>query len=225
MLGAYVYGDGLNYKAGSQISVWTDATSIELKGGANYSSVFSWYKNDVEIEGSSGLFSMELDGEFSKITVKFTGGQYTDAYFVIPKTITHTNAAVTGVGAQNVTIPQGHDWLLVMIGTNDRTALTKAFFNNGVYQYSGKGTYIVPFPNHKEDASDTITQAHRFNEYRRAMTDCGYEVVDCSDVNAWAFYDNALYQGDLIHFNAKGHRIMCNMISGKLGVPVMLKNL
>lgn len=221
--GAFVYSNGLNYRTGSQFSVWTDAAHIDLSLEMNYDSVFSWYINDVEIEGSSGLTSVDLDGEFSKITVKFTSGQAVNPVFTIPKTITHTNAAVTGVGAGNVTFPKGHDWLLLMVGTNDRNALKKDFLGNKVYSYIGKGTYVVPFPNHKEESINIITQAHRFNEYRNLMRDCGYEVIDCSDVNSLAFYDDTLYQKDRIHFNAKGHRIMCNMISGKMGMPVMLK--
>ena len=222
ILGAHVYGQGLNFRAGSQITLWTDATWIELNYPQNYDSAFTWYKNGVEIADSAGVTELALDGEYSEITVKFTAGQMVNPGLNIPKTITHTNDAVVGVGAGNLTIKDGYDWFMIMVGTNDRNMLNKSSFSTNISKYSGKGTFIVPFPNHKVEESNIITQAQRFGEYRAFMECAGYEIIDCSDVNAWAFYDDSLYQTDKIHFSAKGHRVMCNMISGKIGLPVML---
>ena len=223
ILGPIAYGADFNYRPGSQFSFWTDATRAQLNYSQNYSSKFAWYKNDVKIEGSDELLEIDLDGELAKITVKFTGGQMVGAYFVIPKTVVHTNVALNGCGASNMPIPDGHDWLLFMIGTNDRSALSKDCVSKAIYSYTGKGTFVVPFPNHKTDATYVVTQPHRFNEYRNIFANGGFEIIDCSDVNAYAFYDNTLYQNDKIHFNADGHRVACNMISGKMGLPVMLQ--
>ena len=52
----------------------------------------------------------------------------------------------------------------------------------------------------------------------------GYEILNMSDVNAAPFYDDTYYQSDKIHYNAAGHRVMANMIAGRLGLPIYLQS-
>lgn len=220
-LGAFNYSAGYNYMNGSQMTIWTDARSISLGISMNYSSVWDWYVDDVLLDGQNSVSSVTLDGSLHKITVKFTGGQAVRPFLEISKTISVENVAEVGVGIVNLSVPTDKDWLLIMVGTNDRTSIPFAIKNN-LWAYAGKGTYIVPFPNHKTEENYAVSQMQLYTAIRNIFEIHGYEIIDCSDVNAYAFYDNTLYQSDLIHFSAAGHRVICNMVSGKMGLPVML---
>lgn len=222
-LGAHGYSVGYNFKPGSQMTIWTDAGELSLSIDTNYSSAWEWYVDDVLQIGQDSMATIVLDGTLHKITVKFTSGQAVNPHFELSKTISFENVAVSGVSTSNVTIPEDKDWLLIMIGTNNRTAIPYAI-SNKFWAYAGKGTYIVPFPNHKTDVSYAVSQMQLYATIKEIFRCHGYETIDCSDVNAYAFYDDALYQSDLIHFNAAGHRVICNMVSGKMELPAMLKS-
>lgn len=222
-IGATSYSTGYNFKTNGEISIWTDASSITLGIGSNYSSAWKWLVDGVE-SGTASSATLTLDGQLHKVTVHFTGGQATDPYFTITKTISCENDAVTGVGPVNVTIPSGKDWLLIMIGTNARNTIWKEL-KNTYCEYDGKGCFIVPFPNHKTDSSYTHSQMETLSSLIDLFKAFNYEIINLSAENAFPFYDDTLFQSDKIHYSAKGHRIMANMISGRLGLPLYLEEI
>ncbi len=214
----------LTYRAGSQFTFWTDSSFVELTCRSNQNAVFSWYQDDVEIPDSRCMTQMRFDYKFHKITVKFTAGEMTDVSFISNKLVISQNHSISTCTAETIQIPMDYDWIVLMVGTNDRKVLNLPFLTMQVGTYAGRGTFVVPFPNHKIDPSYEIAQYYRYGEYREYMRDLGFEIIDCSDVNSFAFYDDSLYQSNKIYFNAKGHRIMCNMIAGKMGLPIMLSS-
>lgn len=222
-LGMFNYDVGYNFKEGSQMTIWTDAAKISLSIGVNYSSVWDWYVDDVLQDGQSQTQEIVLDGTLHKVTVKFTSGQMIKPCFELEKEISFENVAFTGASTNNVKIPDNKDWILIMLGTNDRAQVPIAL-NKKIWEYAGKGTYIVPFPNHKTDISYAISQMQLYSTMKQIFKAHEYEIIDASDVNAYPFYDDTLYQSDKIHFNEAGHRIICNMVSGKLGLPIMLQS-
>ena len=212
-----------NYKNYSQMSIWTDATSVRLNIKSNYSSTYDWYVDDVLQVGFTTTSELTgLDGNLHKVTVKFTGGQAVDPVFVITKNISYTNKGVSGVSSANMQFDSGKDWLIVMIGTNNR-AINPGGININLVEYKGKGTYICPFPNHKTDSSYVYSQMYTYGNLIRLFKSYGYEILD-TGMFANEFYDNdELYQSDLIHFNALGHRKIANIVSGMMGFPLCLK--
>lgn len=220
-LGTSDYSSSYNFRAGSQMTIWTDATELTLSIANNYSSVWEWYVNDTLLEGYSTTSTIQLDGEFNKVTVKFTSGRAITPTFELSKTITFENVAVSGVSTQNIIVPSGKDWLLIMVGTNDRGSIPMAL-KNSFWEYAGKGTYIVPFPNHKAEASYVVSQMQVYSTIREIFASHSYEIIDCSDVAGIVFAANSMYQQDLIHFNEDGHRAIANIVSGRMGLPMYL---
>lgn len=218
-LGVKEYNKGYNFIAGSQFTIWTDAEEIILTG-TSYSSAWDWYVDGVPRSGASTMETIALDGELHKITVKFTAGQMANPTFTIPKTITFTNSAVSGVGLINVPVPDAStaDWLLVMIGTNNRSGGFDNY-NNSWNSWSGRGTYIIPAPNHKTDDSYTHSQMLVYAKIANNMKSFGLDVLNVSATMGGVFLDNTLYQSDLIHYNENGHKVIANIVSGALGLP------
>lgn len=221
-IGATRYSSGFNFKKNSEFSIWTDASSITISIASNYSSAWKWLVDGTE-SGTASSTTLTLDGNFHKVTAQFTSGQAVNPAFTIAKTITFTNSATSGVSSQNVNIPTGKDWLLIMIGTNDRRGDISGF-KDPILEYYQRGTFIVPFPNHKTDSSYTHSELETYSSLMFVMKNLGFEIVNCSSENAFAFYDDTLYQSDKIHISAKGHRLMANIIGGKLGFPIYLKD-
>lgn len=218
-LGVGGYSTGYNFVVGSQITIWTDASEISMTG-TSYSSAWDWYVDDVLSGDASGTTTLALDGDLHKITVKFTAGQITSLSFTIPKTITFTNSAVSGVGMSNVNVPDAStaDWLLAMVGTNNRNGNFNEN-NNQWNSWAGKGTYIIPAPNHKTDGSYVYSQMLVYAKIADNMKNHGLDVLNVSSAMGGVFLDNTLYQADLIHFNEVGHKVIANIISGALGLP------
>lgn len=221
-IGYAPYSNGSNFKNGSQMSIWTDASSVSLGYNNNYSSAYKWYIDGVYQSGVDSTATLTLDGNFHKVTVMFTGGQLVRPYFTIAKNITTENTGKTGASLDNMTFKLDYDWIFIMIGTNHRTQHRNP--SEGFPYYYNKGTYVVPFPNHKTDNSYTITQLQAYRDMMDFFQFFGYDIVNCADVNAAPFIDNTLYQSDLIHFNALGHKIIANMVAGKLGLPLYLQS-
>lgn len=219
-VGYHNYGVTNNFRAGSRLAIYTDAQSVTLAYDKQYSATWKWYVNDVEQEETSTVIS-GLDNTVKKVEVRFTGGQTILPMLTVSKTINVTNAASKGGTTVNCSVPSGHDWLLLMIGTNDRSA-TGGVVGTGItyLQYTGKGTYIVPFPNRKIDASYVASQAQVFGELASAFKSMNYEVCDASDFGYAFMQDDTLYQTDMIHYSAKGHKAIANIVGGKLGFPV-----
>lgn len=222
VVGAQSYGTGTDFVQFSEISIWTDADEVTLIYGSNYSSAWKWLIDGVE-SGTASSTTISLDGELHKVTVQFTGGQLTNAGFQINKTITCTNTAESGVGLLNVTVGTGNDWEFIMIGTNDRSRFISGL-NSTFAEYVWKGTLVVPFPNHKTDSSYTHSQMEVYSSLITAFESMNWQIVNLAAENAFPFYDDTLYQSDKIHISAKGHRIIANMVSGKLGLPLYLKD-
>lgn len=221
-IGFSPYSGQANFKTNSQMSIWTDAPSITLGYGDRYSSVWKWYVDGVYQENQDSATTLTLDGSFHKVTVKFTGGQLVAPFFTISKTITYTQTGYTGASISNMPFAATYDWIFIMIGTNHRARYYKVDFTYA--RYYGRGTYVVPFPNHKSDASYVISQLQAYHQMIDLFRNMGYDIVNCADVNAAPFIDNTLYQSDLIHFNATGHKIIANMVAGKLGLPLYLQS-
>ena len=115
-----------------------------------------------------------------------------------------------------------------MVGTNGRSYdinSNASIIHNDFRKYSGKGTYIVPFPNHKEESAYVISESQLYPYIRNGFEHLNYEIVDCSDIAGAIFYDDSLYQGDKIHFNEDGHRVIANIISGRMGIPTYFKKI
>lgn len=155
------------------------------------------------------------------MTVKFTAGQLVAPYFTVEKSFSFANDAVAGVSISNMTFKTDYDWIFIMIGTNHRAQYYKHNFN--LAYYCGRGTYVVPFPNHKSDNSYVISQLQAYRFEMELFKSFGYDVINLADVNAAPFYDNTYYQNDLIHYNSAGHRIIANMVMGRLGLPLYLQ--
>lgn len=215
------YSGQANFKTNSQMSIWTDAPSITLGYDDRYSSVWKWYVDGVYQENQDSATTLTLDGSFHKVTVKFTGGQLVAPFFTIAKTITTENTGVTGASIQNMTFNRTYDWIFIMIGTNHRSQYYKVDFKYAYYY--GKGCFVVPFPNHKSDGTYAISQLQAYHQMIDLLGNQGYEIVDCAAENAAPFIDNTLYQSDKIHFNALGHKIIANMVAGKLGLPIYVQ--
>ena len=218
-IGVKEYSKGYNFVAGSQFTIWTDAEEITISG-TSYSSAWDWYVDDVLSNNASSAATITLDGELHKITAKFTAGQLTNPKFTIPKTITFTNSAVSGMGVGNVTIPDASaaDWLLVMIGTNNRAgnfSTASSVWNS----WEGRGTYIIPAPNHKTHETYTYSQMLVYAKIADDMRSHGLDVLNVSSTMGGVFLNNALYQSDLIHYNESGHKAIANIVSGALGLP------
>ena len=123
----------------------------------------------------------------------------------------------------NVPIESGYDWLLIMIGTNNRNKDTLYFQNYKTYEYCGKATYIVPFPTWKVDSGYTASLMQMAVNLTESFKDMGFDILNCLDIASAVFCDTTkYYQGDSIHFNANGHVLICNIISAKLGLPTYL---
>lgn len=210
----------VNFTAGSQIAIWTDAESVTFAYGNNYSSAWDCYVDDVKNADKSNAETVALDGELHKVTIKFTAGQLIDPGFKIPKTITFENSAVSGVSIQNVVVPDATtaDWLLAMVGTNNRAG---NFNKNDILwkSWAGRGTYIIPAPNHKTDGTYTYSQQYVYAKIAENLKNCGLDVLNVSAITGGVFLDNTLYQGDLIHYNENGHKVIANIVSGALGLP------
>lgn len=214
------YANGANFKSGSRLAIYTDAQSVTLKYNEGYSETWKWYVNDVEQAETEKTIS-GLGGGVKKVEVRFTGGQTVKPNLSISKTITVTNKAIVGCGTGNCPIETAHDWLVLMIGTNNR-GVSGGMVNNGkdYLAYAGKGTFIVPFPNRKIDASYVVSQAQVYGELTATLRSINYEICDASDFGYTFIQDDSLYQSDMIHYSAKGHKAIANIVGGKLGFPV-----
>jgi len=225
-MGFSPYSGTANFKTGSQMSIYTDAETITLAIPEKYSAAWKWQIDGVD-SGTTSSNSLTTDGALHKITVVFTAGQSVNPCFVINKTITYTNDAQTGVGIGNMPFNTGYDWYFVMIGTNNRGSTTANYLPQlqlkFAQQYFGKGTYVVPFPNHKSDSSYIYSQMLIYSQFAELFKEAGWDVINLAAINADAFYTNDNYQSDKIHYNATGHRIIANMVSGTLGFPLYLQ--
>lgn len=214
------YASTANFRAGSRLAIYTDAQSVTLNYNEGYSETWKWYVNDVEQAETEKTISGLGDGE-KKVEVRFTGGQTVNPNLSINKTITVTNKASVGCGILNCQIETGHDWLVLMIGTNNRGASGGMVGNGREYlAYAGKGTFIVPFPNRKTDASYVVSQAQVYGELTSTLRSINYEICDASDFGYAFIQDDSLYQSDMIHYSAKGHKAIANIVGGKLGFSV-----
>ena len=213
------YASSANFRAGSRLAIYTDAQSVTLNYGEAYSETWKWYVNDVE-QAEAGKTISGLGDDVKKVEVRFTGGQTVNPNLSISKTITVTNKAVVGCGTGNCPIEAAHDWLVLMIGTNNR-GVGGGMVNNGkeYLSYAGKGTFIVPFPNRKTDASYVASQAQVYGELTSTLRSINYEICDASDFGYAFIQDDSLYQSDMIHYSAKGHKAIANIVGGKLGFP------
>lgn len=221
-IGGQDNGTGYKLMNYQQMSIWTNATTVYFSC-TSYSATWDWYVDDAVQSESATSNSITLDGNMHKVTVRATGGQLAYPTFRITKTITYTNIASTGVGIGNVPVDDGYDWLLIMIGTNNRTSAVGGDGNINFTRYSNHGTFIVPFPNHKDDPTYTVSEMRTYAGAKNIFESLNYEILDCSDIVGNLFYDNSFYQSDLIHFNAEGHRRIANIIAGRLGFPLYLK--
>ena len=212
------YASSVNFRAGSRLAIYTDAQSVTLNYGDAYSETWKWYVNDVE-QAEAGKTISGLGDDVKKVEVRFTGGQTVNPNLSISKTITVTNKAVVGCGTDNCPIEAAHDWLVLMIGTNNRGV--GGMVNNGkeYLSYASKGTFIVPFPNRKTDASYVASQAQVYGELTSTLRSINYEICDASDFGYAFIQDDSLYQSDMIHYSAKGHKAIANIVGGKLGFP------
>lgn len=214
------YANGANFRPGSRLAIYTDAQSVTLNYDVEYSGTWKWYVNDVEQAETEKTISVLGDG-VKKVEVRFTGGQIINPNLSISKTITVTNNAIVGCGIDNCPIEAGHDWLVLMIGTNNRNVDGGMVGAGKAYlAYAGKGTYIVPFPNRKTDASYVASQAKVYSELTSTLRSINYEICDASDFGYAFIQDDSLYQSDMIHYSAKGHKAIANIVGGKLGFPV-----
>lgn len=214
------YANGANFRPGSRLAIYTDAQSVTLNYDVEYSGTWKWYVNDVEQAETEKTISVLGDG-VKKVEVRFTGGQIINPNLSISKTITVTNNAIVGCGIDNCPIEAGHDWLVLMIGTNNRNVDGGMVGAGKTYlAYAGKGTYIVPFPNRKTDASYVASQARVYGELTSTLRSINYEICDASDFGYAFIQDNSLYQSDMIHYSTKGHKAIANIVGGKLGFPV-----
>lgn len=219
-LGYGLYSGGANMRAGSVFGIKTDATSITLGYRGQYDAAWSWYVDGVQT-GTASSTTLELDGNLHLVEVRFTAGQLFEPHFIVPKGITCTNNATFGASISNMTFVSGYDWIFIMIGTNQRTGYTFNDFKFG--EYAGKGTYIVPFPNHRSESAYNISQLQAYTYEMDIFRNIGYDVLNLSDFNAAPFYDSTYYQEDGIHFNAAGHKVIANMVAGHLGLPLCLQ--
>ena len=214
------YGSTANFRTGSRLAIYTDAQSVTLNYNEGYSETWKWYVNDVEQAETEKTISGLGDG-VKKVEVRFTGGQTVNPNLSISKTITVTNRSSVGCGTNNCPIEAAHDWLVLMIGTNNR-GVSGGMVNSGkeYLAYAGKGTFIVPFPNRKIDASYVVSQAQVYGELTSTFRSINYEICDASDFGYAFIQDDSLYQSDMIHYSAKGHKAIANIVGGKLGFPV-----
>lgn len=214
------YASTANFKPGSRLAIYTDAQSVTLNYNEGYSETWKWYVNNVEQAETEKTISGLGDG-VKKVEVRFTGGQTVNPNLSISKTITVTNKASVGCGILNCQIETGHDWLVLMIGTNNRGASGGMVgYGRDYLAYAGKGTFIVPFPNRKTDASYVVSQAQVYGDLTSTLRSINYEICDASDFGYAFIQDDSLYQSDMIHYSAKGHKAIANIVGGKLGFPV-----
>lgn len=221
--GACGYATYSNFKQYSSMEIDTDAETVTLKIDANYDSAWKWYIDGVTDSANDNQSAITLDKKLHTVKVEFTAGQAVNPYFQIEKTIECKNNGVSGVGTGNVVIEDGYDWLLLMIGTNDRNINNLYCNNYNLYQYCGKGTYIIPFPTWKVEESYTASLMQMAVNLSESFRNIGFDILNCLDVASVLFCDTTkYYQGDLIHFNANGHILICNIVSAKLGLPTYL---
>jgi hypothetical protein len=214
------YSSTANFRTGSRLAIYTDAQSVTLNYNKGYGETWKWYVNDVEQAETEKTISGLGDG-VKKVEVRFTGGQTVNPNLSISKTITVTNKAIIGCGIGNCPIEEGHDWLVLMIGTNNRNVDGGMIeWGKAYLAYAGKGTYIVPFPNRKTDASYVASQAQVYGELTSTLRSINYEICDASDFGYAFIQDDSLYQSDMIHYSAKGHKAIANIVGGKLGFPI-----
>ena len=225
-VGYMAYSGATNFKANSEISIYTDAAQVKIMMAENYSSAWKWHIDGIE-SGTASSNTLDTDGQLHKITVRFTSGQAVNPYFRIQKTITCSNDALTGAGIANMPFNIGYDWYFVMIGTNMRATANFVHANylpfKYAYNYYGKGTFVVPFPNHKSDSSYVYSQMKVYSQLAELFKEAGWDVINLATANAAPFFDDGMYQSDKIHYNATGHKIIANMVAGMLGLPLYLQ--
>ena len=201
----------------------TDAESLTLNISENYDSAWKWYIDGVTDSANDNQSTITLDGNLHTVKVEFTAGQAVKPYFEVSKTIECKNNAVSGVSTSNVTIESEYDWLFIMIGTNNRDINNLNFQYYNQYEYCGKGSYIVPFPTWKVESGYTASVMQMAVNLIESFKDMGFDIINCLDVASSVFCDTTnYYQGDLIHFNEKGHVLICNIVSSKLDMPTYL---
>lgn len=221
--GACGYSIYYNFKQYSSMEIDTDAETVTLKIDTSYDSAWKWYVDGVTDSTNDNQSVITLDKKLHTVKVEFTAGQAVNPYFQIEKTIECKNNGVSGVGISNVVIEDGYDWLLLMIGTNDRNINNLYCNNYNLYQYCGKGTYIIPFPTWRVEDSYTASLMQMAVNLSESFRNIGFNILNCLDVASVSFCDTTkYYQGDLIHFNANGHILICNIVSAKLGLPTYL---
>lgn len=221
--GANSYDINYNFKQYSSMEIDTDAENVTLSIGTNYDSAWKWYIDGITNSSNDNQSTIALDGNLHTVKVEFTAGQAVLPFFQITKSIECKNNAVSGVGTSNVTIETGYDWLLLMVGTNNRNKNNLFFQNYNQYKYCGKATYIVPFPTWKIEEGYTASLMQMATNLIESFKDMGFDILNCLDVASAVFCDTTkYYQGDLIHFNENGHKLICNIISAKLGLPTYL---
>ena len=221
--GANSYDINYNFKQYSSMEIDTDAENVTLSIGTNYDSAWKWYIDGITNSSNDNQSTIALDGNLHTVKVEFTAGQAVLPFFQITKSIECKNNAVSGVGTSNVTIETGYDWLLLMVGTNNRNKNNLFFQNYNQYKYCGKATYIVPFPTWKIEEGYTASLMQMATNLIESFKDMGFNILNCLDVASAVFCDTTkYYQGDLIHFNENGHKLICNIISAKLGLPTYL---
>ncbi len=221
--GANSYDINYNFKQYSSMEIDTDAENMTLSIGTNYDSAWKWYIDGITNSSNDNQSTIALDGNLHTVKVEFTAGQAVLPSFQITKSIECKNNAVSGVATGNVTIETGYDWLLLMVGTNNRNINNLFFQDYNKYEYCGKATYIVPFPTWKIEEGYTASLMQMATNLIESFKDMGFDILNCLDVASTVFCDTTkYYQGDLIHFNENGHKLICNIISAKLGLPTYL---
>lgn len=219
--GVIKYSSGYNCKSGAYMEFVTDAENVTLKIENNYSATWAWYVDGVTDSASDNMESIALDGGTHTVRVMFTGGQAADTKFVISKSITCINKAVSGVSTGNMVVERGCDWLIVMIGTNHRNE-NKNKLNMSLVEYTGKGSYVLPVPTHKVDESYTLSLFQSITTLTEMFEAFGFEIINCVPELSPVFSNTKYLQNDQIHFTEAGHIIICNTVSAKMGLPTYL---
>ena len=219
--GVIRYGETVNCKAGAYMELVTDAESVRLNIGSNYSSAWEWYVDGVTDATNNNAESIALDGGLHTVRVRFTGGQSVGPEFAVTKSITCVNKAVSGVSTGNMAVESGCDWLVVMIGTNHRNG-GKNKLHMSLTEYSGRGSYILPVPTHRDEESHTMSLFQTIPPLTELFEAWGFEVINCVPELSAVFSDTGYLQGDKIHFTEAGHVIICNAVSAKMGLPTYL---
>ncbi len=220
--GIAAYSGSGNAIPGAWMEISTDASRVDLTNSGNYSSAWEWYVDDVKT-GNTSDTGIDLDGDEHIVRVQFTAGQMVNPVFNVSKTIACINRGVTGTSSGNVQIDYdgAYDWTFIMIGTNNRSEDGLAFARDALAKFAGKCTYILPFPTWKTDASYEVSLGQMAAVLSGLFADYGCDILDCNDVACTVFRDGTeLYQDDKIHFSEFGHRLIANIVSAKLGLPM-----